>query len=42
VAENPKVVMDLKSRLMEWDADVERRKAPYNRTGEKRFIIPYP
>jgi arylsulfatase A-like enzyme len=40
--ENPKIVTDLKSKLMAWDADVERRKAAYNRTGEKRFIIPYP
>jgi len=42
VAENPKVAAELKAKLMAWDADVERRKAPYRKSGEKRYIIPYP
>jgi arylsulfatase A-like enzyme len=41
-AEHPEVAADLKARLMAWDADVEKRKAPYKGTTEKRFIIPYP
>jgi arylsulfatase A-like enzyme len=41
-AENPKVVAELKAKLMAWDADVEKKKAPYHRAGEKRYIIPYP
>jgi arylsulfatase A-like enzyme len=42
VAENPKIAAELKAKLLEWDADVERRKAPYKGTSEKRYIIPYP
>ncbi|MDA8430765.1 MAG: sulfatase [Geobacteraceae bacterium] len=42
VAEYPKVAADLKARLMAWDAGIEKKKAPYRRTGEKRYLIPYP
>lgn len=42
VAENPQVAAQLKAKLMAWDADVERKKAPYRKTGEKRYLIPYP
>jgi len=42
VAENPEVAAQLKAKLMAWDADMEKRKAPYSGTGEKRYIIPYP
>ncbi|NVN98009.1 MAG: sulfatase-like hydrolase/transferase [Geobacteraceae bacterium] len=42
VAENPGIAAELKARLLEWDADVEKRKSPYSRSGEKRYIIPYP
>jgi len=38
---HPEVTADLKARLLEWDASVEKRKASYG-VGEKRFIIPYP
>jgi arylsulfatase A-like enzyme len=38
---NPAVTADLKKRLLEWDASVNREKASYG-AGEKRFIIPYP
>jgi len=41
VDKHPEVVAKLKAKLLEWDADVETRKASYA-TGEKRFIIPYP
>lgn len=41
-AENPEIVADLKARLLAWDAEVERKKTPYSRSGEKRYIIPYP
>ena len=40
-AQNPKVANDLKAKLLQWDASVEKKKASYG-TGEKRFIIPYP
>jgi len=39
--DRPAVVADLKSRLLEWDAVVERQKARY-RKDDKRWIIPYP
>jgi arylsulfatase A-like enzyme len=42
VAEKPQVAAELKAKLLEWDADVEKRKMPYRRDGEKRYIIPYP
>lgn len=42
IDENPAVVADLKARLLEWDASVEKRKASYVGTSEKRYIIPYP
>lgn len=42
VAKYPEIAADLKARLLAWDAEVERRKAPYKGTDEKRFIIPYP
>lgn len=38
---HPQVVAKLKAKLLEWDRDVEQRKASYG-VGEKRFIIPYP
>lgn len=41
-ADNPKVTVELKEKLLAWDAEVEKRKAPYRRAGEKRYIIPYP
>ncbi len=41
-AENPKVVEELKAKLLAWDANIEKRKAPYHRAGEKRYLIPYP
>lgn len=40
-AKHPQVVAKLKAKLLEWDRDVEKRKASYG-VGEKRFIIPYP
>ncbi len=40
-AKNPEVARSLKTKLMEWDTSVERKKAVYG-AGEKRFIIPYP
>ncbi|MDA8417547.1 MAG: sulfatase [Desulfobacteraceae bacterium] len=42
VDEHPKVVAELKAKLMEWNSEVEKRKAPYHKSGEKRYIIPYP
>jgi len=38
---NPEVTAELKTKLLEWDAAIDRKKAGYG-TGEKRFIIPYP
>lgn len=38
----PEITADLKAKLMKWDAEEERLKAPYYRPGEKRYIIPYP
>lgn len=40
-AKHPLVVTDLKKKLLEWDASVDRKKARYG-AGEKRYIIPYP
>jgi arylsulfatase A-like enzyme len=40
--EHPEIVADLKPRLLAWDADMEKRKAVYHGTGDKRYIIPYP
>jgi arylsulfatase A-like enzyme len=42
VAENPEIAAQLKSKLLAWDADMEKKKAPYSGAGEKRYIIPYP
>jgi arylsulfatase A-like enzyme len=39
--ERPEVVARLKSRLLEWDASVEKKKAVYKKS-DKRYIIPYP
>lgn len=38
---NPDVAAKLKSRLLAWDASMERQKARYKKD-EKRYIIPYP
>lgn len=40
-SKHPEVVELLKTKLLAWDASVERKKAVYG-AGEKRFIIPYP
>jgi arylsulfatase A-like enzyme len=40
-AQYPEVVEKLRTKLLEWDATVNRSKAVYG-AGEKRFIIPYP
>jgi arylsulfatase len=40
-SEYPGVVDVLKSKLLEWDADMETRKAKY-RSDKKHLIIPYP
>ncbi len=42
VAEHPEIAAELKAKLMAWDAEIEKRKAPYHKSGEKRYIIPYP
>ncbi len=41
-ADNPKVVAELKAKLMAWDAENEKKAAPYYIPGEKRYFIPYP
>ena len=42
VAEHPQVAAELKAKLREWNNAVELRQAPYHKSGEKRYIIPYP
>jgi len=39
--EKPELVARLKSKLLEWDAKMERQKAVYKKS-DKRYIIPYP
>jgi arylsulfatase A-like enzyme len=42
VTDHPDVAAMLKEKLTAWDKDMDRRKALYRGTGEKRYIIPYP